>query len=55
MLLGNHVDNGNKVLYIILFFKNKLLPYGKGADFMGGLCIIFSVFFNVVVFYELQI
>jgi hypothetical protein len=36
------------------FWKKKQLPYQRGGDFIDGNCIIFSIFFFLVMFYEPQ-
>ncbi len=37
---------------IISFFREKPLPYQKGGDFIDGHCIIFSIFFCLVMYDE---
>jgi hypothetical protein len=37
---------------IIFYFKEKPLPYHRGGDFINGHCIIFSIFFCLVIFLE---
>jgi hypothetical protein len=37
-----------------LFSRKKQLPYARGGDFIGGLCIIFLIFFYLVMFHELH-
>jgi hypothetical protein len=39
---------------IISFFRKKPLPYQRGGDFINGHCIIFSIFFCLVMFHESQ-
>jgi len=40
---------------IIIFFKRKKpLPYQKGGNFINGHCVIFSIFFCLVMFHEPQ-
>jgi hypothetical protein len=36
------------------FFKKQPLPYGRGGYFIGGFCIIFSIFFYLVMFHDPQ-
>jgi hypothetical protein len=39
---------------IIYILGNKSLPYQRGGDFIDGNCIIFSIFFCLVMFHESQ-
>jgi hypothetical protein len=43
----------NKCIIITFLGKNPL-PYQRGGDFIDGYCIIFSIFFCLVMFYEPQ-
>jgi hypothetical protein len=38
----------------ILFLERNPLPYQRGGDFIDGCCIIFSIFFFLLMFYEPQ-
>jgi len=43
----------NKCIIIYILEKNPL-PYQRGGDLIDGHCIIFSIFFWLVMFYEPQ-
>jgi hypothetical protein len=38
----------------IYILRKKPLPYKKGGDFVDDYCIIFSIFFSLVMFNEPQ-
>jgi hypothetical protein len=44
----------NNKCIIIYILGKKPLPYQRGGDFINGHCIIFSIFFSLVMFNEPQ-
>jgi hypothetical protein len=39
---------------IIYIYRENPLPYQRGGDFINGHCIIFSIFFSLVMFHKPQ-